>query len=48
MYYIFNFNIICFLRFVIHKINSEMLNSRIMKLTGREKTDVNDDNVIVS
>jgi hypothetical protein len=29
----------CFLKFVVHELNSEMVNSRMVVLTGREKTD---------
>jgi hypothetical protein len=29
----------CFFKFVIHELNSEMVKSRIVVLTGREKAD---------
>jgi hypothetical protein len=29
----------CFLKFVIHELNSEMVKSKIVVLIGREKTD---------
>jgi hypothetical protein len=30
----------CFLKFVVHELNSEMVKSRMMVLTGREKANV--------
>jgi hypothetical protein len=36
----FNFLCNCFLKFVAHKINSEMVKSGMVKLTGRENADV--------
>jgi hypothetical protein len=36
-----------FLKFVVHKINSKMVKFRVMKLTGREITDVTDTDVIM-
>jgi hypothetical protein len=29
----------CFLKFIVHKLNSKIVKSRIVVLTGREKTD---------
>jgi hypothetical protein len=29
----------CFLKFVVYELNSEMVNSEMVMLTGREKTD---------
>jgi hypothetical protein len=37
----------CFLKFVVHELNSEMVKSGIMMLTEREKTDVTDADVVV-
>jgi hypothetical protein len=37
----------CFLKFIVYKLNSEMVKSKMMVLTKREKTDVTDDDVIV-
>jgi hypothetical protein len=37
----------CFLKFVVHEINSEMVKSVIVVLTEREKSDVTDTNVVV-
>jgi hypothetical protein len=37
----------CFLKFVVHKLNSEMVKSEMMVLTEREKTNMADDDVIV-
>jgi hypothetical protein len=45
MYYIFSCNQIYFLKFVVHKINSKMVKSRMVVLTRREKVNVTDDNV---
>jgi hypothetical protein len=42
MYYISSCNPIYFLKFVIHKINFEMVNSEMVVLTEREKTDISD------
>jgi hypothetical protein len=36
-----------FLKFVVHKINPEMVKSEIVMFTGREKTNVADVNVTV-
>jgi hypothetical protein len=30
----------CFLKFVVHKLNSRMVKFRMVVLTGREKTDM--------
>jgi hypothetical protein len=32
--------LLCFLKFIVHKINSEMVKSEILVLTRRENTDV--------
>jgi hypothetical protein len=48
MYCISSFNAICFLKFTVHKINSKMVKSRMVKLTGREKVDVIDADVVMS
>jgi hypothetical protein len=40
MYCISSCNPIYFLKFVVHKMNSEMVKFKIVKLTKREKTDV--------
>jgi hypothetical protein len=40
MYCIFSCNIIYFLKFIIYKINSKMFKSGMVKLTGRENSDV--------
>jgi hypothetical protein len=40
MYCIFSCNIIYFLKFVIYKINSKMFKSGMVKLAGRENSDV--------
>jgi hypothetical protein len=32
----------CFIKFVVHEMNSKMIKSRMVMLTGREKTDVTD------
>jgi hypothetical protein len=37
----------CFFKFVVHELNSEMVKSKIVMLTGREKTDVPDVDVAV-
>jgi hypothetical protein len=37
----------CFLKFVVHELNSEMVKSGIVMLTEREKTDVTDADVVV-
>jgi hypothetical protein len=36
-----------FLKFVLHKMNSKMIKSRIVVLTGREKVDIVDADVAV-
>jgi hypothetical protein len=48
-YYVlyFQFNVIYFLKFIVHKTNSKMVKSGMVKLTGREKTDVTDIDVTV-
>jgi hypothetical protein len=38
----------CFIKFIVHELNSEMVNSGMVLLTGREKTDVPDVDVLVS
>jgi hypothetical protein len=40
--------LVCFIKFVVHKINYEMVKSRMVVLTEREKSDVTDTNVTVS
>jgi hypothetical protein len=43
MYHFKIFNrikLVCFLKFVVHEINSEMVTSRMVVLTERKKTDV--------
>jgi hypothetical protein len=47
MYYIHSFNVIYFLKFIVHKINSKMVKPGMMKLTVREKTDMTDTDVVV-
>jgi hypothetical protein len=48
MYCIFNCNLIYFFKFVVYKMNFEMVKSKIMVLTGREKTDAADTDVVVN
>jgi hypothetical protein len=43
----FNFLYNCFLKFIIHKINSKMIKSRMVMLTREEKAAVSDANVYV-
>jgi hypothetical protein len=38
----------CFIKFIVHELNSEMVNSGMVLLTGREKNDVPDVDVLVS
>jgi hypothetical protein len=45
MYFKFLCN--CFLKFVVYKINSEIVKSEMVVLTGREKADVVDVDVTV-
>jgi hypothetical protein len=33
-------NLVCFIKFVVHRINSEMVKSEMVVLTRREETDV--------
>jgi hypothetical protein len=40
VYCISNFNVIYFLKFIAHKMNFEIINSEMVKLIMREKTDV--------
>jgi hypothetical protein len=47
MYCIFNFYVICFLKFIVHTTNSKMVKSRMVKLSGRDKTVVTDANMVV-
>jgi hypothetical protein len=42
MYCIFNFNAICFLKFIVHTTDSKMV-----KMTEREKSDVADTDVVM-
>jgi hypothetical protein len=37
-----------FLKFIFYEMNSKMVKPRILKLTVREKTDVNDTDVFVN
>jgi hypothetical protein len=37
-----------FLKFIVHELNSEMVKSKIMLLTEKEKADVADANVVMS
>jgi hypothetical protein len=39
--------LVCFLKFIVHKMNSEIINSRMVVLTEREKSDVADADVVV-
>jgi hypothetical protein len=43
----FKFLCNCFLKFVVHKINSKMVKSGMVVLTEREKPDVTDADVAV-
>jgi hypothetical protein len=45
---IYSCNPIYFLKFVVHKLNLEMVKSEMVKLTVREKTEVADADVVVS
>jgi hypothetical protein len=47
MYHILNFYTIIFLKFVIHKMNFEIVKSGMVVLTERENTDVVDADVAV-
>jgi hypothetical protein len=47
MYCILHFYAIYFLKFVIHKINSKIIKSEIVKLTRRENVDIADADVVV-
>jgi hypothetical protein len=40
-------NLVCFLKFIVHKMNSEIVKSGMVVLTGRQKTDVTNTDVIV-
>jgi hypothetical protein len=40
MYCISSYNPIYFLKFIVHKINSKMIKSEIVKLTERENIDM--------
>jgi hypothetical protein len=44
-YFKFSYNF--FLKFVVHKMNSEMVKPKIIKLIRRDKTDMTDADVIV-
>jgi hypothetical protein len=37
--------LVCFLKFIVYKMNSKMINSRMVVLTEREKSDVTDTDV---
>jgi hypothetical protein len=39
--------LVCFLKFIVHKMNSEMVKSRMLVLIRREKTDVTDADVVM-
>jgi hypothetical protein len=39
MYHILNFYKIIFLKFIVNEMNSEIIKSGMVLLTGREKTD---------
>jgi hypothetical protein len=39
--------LICFIKFVIHKMNFEMVKSKMVVLTEREKTNVTDTDVTI-
>jgi uncharacterized protein YacL len=43
----FNFLYNYFLKFIVYKIHSEMVKSEMMILTGREKTDMIDTDMII-
>jgi hypothetical protein len=47
MYCIFSCNPIYVLKFVVHKINYEMVKSEMVKLIRREKADVTNADVVV-
>jgi hypothetical protein len=47
MYHILNFYTIVFFKFIVNKINFTMVKSKIVVLIKREKTDVNNADVIV-
>jgi hypothetical protein len=40
-------NLDCFIKFIVHELNSEMVKFGMVVLTGREKSDVTDANMIV-
>jgi hypothetical protein len=48
VYCIFYFNVIYFLKFIIHKINFKMIKSEMMILIRREKSDVTDTDMIIN
>jgi hypothetical protein len=39
-YYVLYFYATCFLKFIVHETNYEIVESAMVKLTGREKIDV--------
>jgi hypothetical protein len=41
-----NFLYNCFLKFIVYKMNFEMIKSVMVVLTGREKADVSDADVV--
>jgi hypothetical protein len=47
LYYVLYFYAIYFLKFIVHKTNSEMVKCEMVKLTGREKTNMSDADVVV-
>jgi hypothetical protein len=48
MYHILNLYTVVFFKFVVHKMDSKMIKSRMVVLTGREKADVADADVAVT
>jgi hypothetical protein len=47
MYRIINLYVIIFLKFIIHKINSEIIKYGIVVLIGREKTNISEVDMIM-
>jgi hypothetical protein len=47
MYHILNFYAICFLKFIVHTTNYEMVKSEMVMLTVRKKADVTNTNVVM-
>jgi hypothetical protein len=44
---IFSYNSISFLKFVVHKMNFEIVKSEMVMLTRRKKSDMTDTDVVV-